>query len=194
MKTITIALAASFCAFGLLGQDASESPFRKIKLENPEFAIPADNGVVGWGVYNRDWPGKVEVKDGEKEGKCLVITPLPSPTQKDKSGPIVQVLVTGSPDFTAAVGDKIKIEFEFRLVDAKTSGGPMLNGPALSHWLPSFKAMKPKIGEWTKYSSVYTLKELRDKIKGGKYTIGFCVANSSVEIRNVALSLQKQKD
>ncbi len=192
MKNIPLVLAVSLCASGLLAQETPEPPFRKIKLENPDFAIPADNGVIGWSAYNRDWPGKLEVKDDEKEGKYLVITPLPSPTQKDKSGPIIQVLVNSSPHFTAAVGDKVKIEFEFRLADAKTSGGPTLNGPSLAHWLPSFKAMRPKTGEWIKYSCVYAIKELRDKVKGGKYSLGFCVSNSPVEIRKVAVSLQKQ--
>ncbi len=193
MRKIAFAFIVSCCVSGFLFGEATEAKFRKIELENAGFTIPAENGVIGWKVASRDWPGKMEVREEKEGGNCLVITALPSPTQKDKEGkPKEEVLVKSSPDFDMKIGDQVKVSFEYRINDSDTSANPILFGPRLSQWLPGLK--KGKTDGWVKYSAVYTLKELRDQVKEGKYAFGFNVWNGPFEVRNIVVAVQRQEN
>ena len=188
-KTVLFAIAA-LIAGTVFGQENAAQNMRKVKLENADFAIPAENGVVGWSCHNRDWPGKLEVKDDENGGKYLSVTPLKSPTQVDaKKEPKVAAFVYGGTKFNAAAGDKLVIKFQVR-VSPETSGSPVLDDGCFSQWLPSFKAVRAVAGQWCDYSVEYTIRETKNKLKNGKYSLGFLIDRGAVDIRPISLSIR----
>ncbi len=189
-KILSAAIVFMAITFGLTAQ--TETAFKKVKLANPKFEIPADNGIIGWQAFNRDWLGKLEIMETQEDGKFLRITPLPSPTQKNANGsPRNLVLVRATPSFKGEVGKKVKIQFEFRANTAKPEGGPQLYGPGGIQYPPSFRAMKPAAGKWISYSAEYTIKPLKDKSPSGTFYLGFSVENNSVDLRNVSLAVEK---
>ena len=195
-KILSSAILTMVIVFGLTAQaqteTGTETAYKKVKLANPKFEIPADNGVVGWQAFNRDWPGKLEIMETAEDGKFLRITPLPSPTQKTADGnPRTLVMVRATPAFKAEVGKKVKIKFEFRLETTKISGAPQLYGPRMIQYPPSFRAMKPAAGKWNAYAAEYTIKPLKDKSTSGSFSLGFNIENNTLDIRNVSLAVEK---
>lgn len=190
MKKIILLLIAFLIGGYGVGQENTAQNMRMIRLENGDFAIPSEIGIVGWNCHNRDWPGKLEIKDDENGGKYLSVTPLKSPTQLDtKNEPQISALVFSGTKFNAAVGDKMILKFQIR-TSAESSGYLILDNDRDSQWLPSLKTASPVAGQWCDYIVEYTIKETANKQQRGKYSLRFQISGSPVDIRPISLSIQ----
>ncbi len=190
MKRNACLLLCVLLSVPLLSQETPGQSPSKIKLENADFSIPAEDGVVGWSCLNRDWPGTLEVKTDEQDCRYLRVTPLKSPTQFDaKKKPKCMSIVYGGTKFNAAAGDRVRVRFQVRISQG-AAGGPVLDNGRSLQWLPGFRSSGAVAGQWNDYSAEYTIKETKSKQESGKYSLDFLVEHAPVDIRRISLILQ----
>lgn len=176
----------------------SGAEFRSVFVYNQDLSLANQGKPQYWRASNRDWPGELQLKQDPDGSRFIAITPLPSPTQKNRSGaPAKLAMVDQGTRFLGGRGMTVRISFQFRVHDL-SSGAPgsycQVQGKVSRGSRVAFATLRgfaPKPGEWTRYSSV---KKLSGKLlPEEECSLSFCISGGRVDIKDLKIELESVK-
>lgn len=186
-KTALLLLSALFCLFA-----EGKETFRNVFIYNGDYSLIRNGKLLFWETSNRDWPGTLQKMTTPGDGTFLAITPLPSPTVKDKNGvPGRLAMVSNLTRFLAGRENKVRLRFQFRIHEPSAAGsyftiaGKTTRGSSVS--LGTLRRAKPVPGKWIQFDTVTKLSPRLQKEEECYLTL--CISGGRVDIKDMKMEI-----
>ena len=160
---------------------AKAPAFRKVKLMNADYMLPAAKGIMGWKFQGAAFAGDMELVTEGKD-KALKITPKETAHSKSTKHKTLRAICQNASPFRVMNGDTVKFDVEFKGEPGSIIGFILFDG-RINHWV---KWQVKCNGKWQKGS--YTMKMKKDCPKS---FFAADVFHKSVLLKPVKVSVQK---